>query len=295
LVLATTLCIVVRPEGFIGERLVVAPRPAVEAALERPVTRRLTVTDAGHFPLAEDHLVQRSEGIPEHVIIFNARGVGWVRFGSEFHHIPARHVLVIPAGVPHEYGANLEEPWTIWWMHVRGADAPELVAMMGVTASRPTIELRTPERAVVLLDEIVTALERPPSPANAYAASGAAWNLMTQIISDKLEPRRGVPLQRAIQFVEARIDSPISVREVAELVGVSTSHLTTLFHKATGGGVLAYQTALRMSRARQLLDTTAESIGNIAQECGYGDAFYFSRIFRRHHGMSPTEYRNRFS
>jgi len=48
-----------------------------------------------------------------------------------------------------------------------------------------------------------------------------------------------------------------------------------------------------MARARQLLDVTDATIAEIAHEVGYADAFYFSRHFRRHHGMSPSEYRDR--
>ena len=57
--------------------------------------------------------------------------------------------------------------------------------------------------------------------------------------------------------------------------------------------MLAYQTALRMARARQLLDRTAAPVAEIAREVGYEDPFYFSRRFQRHHGMSPTQFRRR--
>ena len=75
--------------------------------------------------------------------------------------------------------------------------------------------------------------------------------------------------------------------------GVSPSHLRAQFRRATGGGVLAHQTALRMARARLLLDTTTATVGEVAHEVGYEDQFYFSRHFRRLHEASPTEYRAR--
>lgn len=280
-------------EGFRGQRLVVAPRPVVAHALCRPVTRRLLVTDAGYYPHASDHRMRRGRGVSEFIVIVCASGAGWVRLGTVLHRVEAREALVIPAGVPHEYGANEGTPWTIWWAHLSGTDAPELIESIGVTHDNPVVGVRAVERAVALLDEIVTALERAPSPAKMLSAAGAAWKLLTQLAVDQLLPHPGDPLQRAMSFLEERLDGSIKVPELAALVGVSPSHLTALFHRATGGGVLAHHTALRMARARQLLDTTGGTITEIGREIGYTDAFYFSRQFRRHHGASPTNYRMR--
>ncbi|MDR2722281.1 MAG: AraC family transcriptional regulator [Cellulomonadaceae bacterium] len=280
-------------EGFHGERLVVVPRPIVDSALEQPVTRRLMVTDAGYFPAAQDHRIRRVTAISEHIVIVCSSGAGWVSFRNDIHHVRAGQALVIPAKVPHEYGADSNTPWTIWWVHVTGLDAPELVSSIGVRASQPTIDIHAVERVVGLLDEIVTALERAPSQAKLIAAAGSAWKLLTQLTVDQFLPRPGDPLERAMAYLEERLESSIRVTELAALVGVSASHLSALFHQATGGGVLAHHTALRMARARHLLDTTGFTITDIAEESGYGDSFYFSRQFRKYHNMSPTEYRNR--
>lgn len=280
-------------EGFRGQRLIVVPRPVVADALRRPVTRRLVVTAAGYYPQASDHRMRRERGTSEYIVIVCAGGAGWVRLGREQHRVEGRQALVVPAAVPHEYGADAGAPWTIWWAHLGGTDVPELIESIGVTDSRPVVAVRGVERVVALLDEIVTALERAPSPAKLLAAAGAAWKLLTQIAVDQRLPRPGDPLQRAMAYLENRLDGSIKVPELAALVGVSASHLTAMFHRATGGGVLAHHTALRLARARQLLDTTDATITEIGREIGYADAFYFSRQFRRHHGTSPTGYRTR--
>jgi AraC-like DNA-binding protein len=94
-----------------------------------------------------------------------------------------------------------------------------------------------------------------------------------------------------MRYLEERVDGAIRVSDLARLVGVSTSHLGALFRDATGGGVLAYHTALKMARARRLLDTTDLHVAEVAREVGYPDPFYFSRQFRRVHGVSPSDYR----
>ncbi|NAS26378.1 helix-turn-helix domain-containing protein [Herbidospora sp. NEAU-GS84] len=280
-------------EGFRNQRLTVVPRRVVAEASARPVTRRLMVTDTGYYPLAADHLMRRPSGIEEAVFILCAGGLGWAVVDGVTYRIGSNAALVIPRGVPHAYGASAEAPWTIWWCHLRGTDLPELLEEIGAGPSRPVVSIRRLDRAVALLDEIVTIMERDHSPAALTGAAGAAWKLLTQIVLDRVMPVPGDPLQRAMAYLAERLDTTVRVAELAALVGVSPSHLSALFRRATGGGVLAHHTALRMAQARNLLDTTDATVADIAREVGYTDPFYFSRHFRRLHEASPTEYRNR--
>jgi AraC family transcriptional regulator, arabinose operon regulatory protein len=280
-----------KAEGFENQRLCVVPRPLVDAALSRPVTRRLVVTDAGWFPAAQDHQRSRARGIEETIVIVCVSGGGWIDVAGVRHRVVPSTVVVIPGGTPHSYGASVDNPWTIWWCHIRGSDVGELTAATEATVERPVISVRSVDRLVALLDEMVSGLERDQSPARLLRTAGAAWKLMTVLATDRVTPEVGDPLHRAMAFLADRLDSTIPVPELAGLVGVSASHLSALFHRATGGGVLAHHTALRMARARHLLDTTELSVQQIASEIGYQDPFYFSRHFRKMHGVSPSAYR----
>lgn len=278
-------------DGFPGERFEIVPRPVIVDALARPVTRRVVVTDAGYFPMAVGHSRIRNTGAHEDIVVICTAGSGTVEVdGTEFAVSPGRAVL-LPRGIPHSYRASVSDPWTIWWCHLRGSDAPELVAATGAGASRPVLSLRQPGAAVALIDEIVGHLERGHGPANLLGAAGAAFKLFTQLATDQLLPERGDPVERAMGYLADRLDSPVRVDDLAGLVGVSASHLGALFRRATGGGVLAYQTSLRMTRARGLLDRTALPVAEVARAVGYDDPLYFSRHFRDRHGVSPTEYR----
>lgn len=280
-----------RRDGFENQRLCVVPRPAVAEALARPVTRRLVVTDAGWFPRAEGHLRVRNRGADEAIVIVCVDGAGWLDLNGTRVRVTPSTAVLVPPGAAHSYGADEEHPWTIWWLHLRGSDLADLWSAVGSDPSRPLVSLRALDRVTVLLDEIVSALERDQSPARLLATAGIAWRLMTQLAVDRRLPEQGEPLERAMRYLEERVDGSIRVSDLARLVGVSTSHLGALFRDATGGGVLAYHTALKMARARRLLDTTTLHVAEIAREVGYTDAFYFSRQFSRVHGMSPTEYR----
>ncbi|MCS5716845.1 AraC family transcriptional regulator [Herbiconiux sp. CPCC 205763] len=280
-----------RAVGFDNQRLCVVPRPLVAEALARPVTRRLVVTDAGYFPHAHAHGRHRPAGAEETIVIVCVAGSGWVEAQGVQTRIGPSTAIVIPGGVPHSYGASETEPWTIWWCHVRGADVPELVEAADIEPSRITVSLRAIDRVTAMLDEIVASLERDQSPARLLSTAGMAWRMLTQLAVDRRLPEQGEPLERAMRYLEERVDGAIRVPELAALVGVSSSHLSALFRDATGGGVLAHHTALKMARARRLLDTTTLPIAEVGREVGMHDQFYFSRQFRRTHGVSPSVYR----
>lgn len=280
-----------RREGFEHQRLCVVPRPLVEQALVRPVTRRLMVTDAGLFPAAREHLRRRPRGAAEAIVIVCVDGGGWIELAGARTRVAAGTAALIPAGAPHAYGADADRPWTIWWCHLRGSELGDLWEAVGASIERPIVSLRAVDRVTSLLDEIVSGLERDQSPARLLATAGIAWRLMTQLAVDRRLPEQGEPLERAMRYLEERVDGTIRVGELARLVGVSASHLGALFREATGGGVLAHHTALKMARARGLLDTTHLNVAEVAREVGYADQFYFSRQFSRMHGLSPTAYR----
>jgi AraC family transcriptional regulator of arabinose operon len=280
-----------RREGFDNQRLCVVPRPLVDVALAVPVTRRLVVTDAGYFPHAQDHGRHRPRGLPETIVIVCVAGAGWVESNGTRSRIGPGGAVVIPGDTPHAYGASEKDPWTIWWCHVRGSDAPELVEAAGIGGGQLVLSLRGIDRIVAMFDEIVSALERDQSPMRLMATAGMAWRLLTQLAVDRRLPEQGEPLERAMLYLSERVDGSIKVPELAALVGVSPSHLSSLFRRATGGGVLAHHSALKMARARHLLDTTDLSIAEVSREIGMADQFYFSRQFSRLHNVSPSGYR----
>jgi AraC family transcriptional regulator of arabinose operon len=281
------------PEGFKNQRLVVVPRPVVAEALARPITRRLLVTDAGYFPAARDHERSRPRGAQETIVVVPVSGTGWVRTPAGEARVGSSTAIVLPAGIPHSYGAAPDDPWTIWWIHVRGTDSAELVESLDVRDGSATVSLSSTTRVGAMFDEIVHSLERDQSPARLIATAGMAWRLFTQLAVDRALPERGQPVEKAMRYLQDRVDGTIRVPELAALVGLSASHLSTLFRRATGGGVLTYHLGVKMARARHLLDTTDLTIGEIGREVGMNDQFYFSRQFRQTHGESPSAYRAR--
>lgn len=281
-------------EGFAGQRMVVVARPVVRAALARPVTRRLLVTDAGFFPHASRHGRSRPRGAGEHILLVCTDGAGRCGFPDGRVTVQRGDGVLIPAGTPHDYAASTEDPWTLWWIHVIGTDAADLVQAARAAAGGPVSHLRDPAQVASLVSQVIDALDLGTS-GGLIKASGAAWNALTHVIATGRRSRGPSlsPVEQAIEHLRATSPQRTSVESLAAMVGLSPSQLGALFREHVGVAPLRYQRDLRMARARELLDSTNLSVAAIGKQCGYDDPLYFSRQFTRTHGVAPTEYRAR--
>ena len=102
-------------------------------------------------------------------------------------------------------------------------------------------------------------------------------------------------ISRAEKYVmENFCDPNISLISTARYVGMSAAHFSTVFSQSTGRSFIAYLTAMRIERAKELLTGSNLKLASIAMEIGYNEPNYFSHVFRKLEGMTPKEYRARF-
>ena len=100
------------------------------------------------------------------------------------------------------------------------------------------------------------------------------------------------PLIRKVMVnIDKDLAGDLTLRTQARLLDVNPSYLSSAFKKETGFTLTEYVTRKRMEYARFLLDSTNMRIQTIASYCGIPDICYFTKIFKRQVGMSPTEYR----
>ena len=92
--------------------------------------------------------------------------------------------------------------------------------------------------------------------------------------------------------IEACYNERLSVAKIAKNTNCSESYINHVFKKKSGMSVSAYINAVRVRHAKELLISADESISNVAFAVGYSDSNYFSDVFRRTVGITPTAYRN---
>jgi AraC-like DNA-binding protein len=95
----------------------------------------------------------------------------------------------------------------------------------------------------------------------------------------------------ALQLIHERLDRPWTLGELGQSVGLGRSAFSDRFTKLVGQSMYRYLIERRMAEAAFLLETSDEGIARIASRVGYETAAAFSKVFHRHHGLSPGRYR----
>jgi len=97
--------------------------------------------------------------------------------------------------------------------------------------------------------------------------------------------------RRVMELVQAHLEMPIRVEEMANATRLSTSYFFRAFKHSFSMSPHAYVLALRLARAKELLSESDEQISQVAMACGFADQAHFSRVFRRETGCAPGYWR----
>jgi AraC family transcriptional regulator len=117
-----------------------------------------------------------------------------------------------------------------------------------------------------------------------------------QVIDQGAPPRGRVALspfrlRRVVDHVEARLDSRITVQDLADLAQLSTAHFTRAFRQATGEAPHHFILSRRVARVRQLLRDSALDLTTVAIRAGFSSHAHMTSVFRRLTGVAPAAYR----
>jgi two-component system, response regulator YesN len=96
---------------------------------------------------------------------------------------------------------------------------------------------------------------------------------------------------QAMSIAQQKMNQPLTAGDIAKMVNMSSSYFSQCFKEIVGKTYTDYLRDIRMERAKEYLRNTAKTIQWIAEQVGYNDEKYFSRLFREHVGVLPSEYR----
>ncbi|NIH55698.1 AraC-like DNA-binding protein [Brooklawnia cerclae] len=138
---------------------------------------------------------------------------------------------------------------------------------------------------------------RRTSSGNRYQSQLYMERLLTMVLDDILRsrPQRRPDLRDLLNEIARHPNRALSLTEASTALHWSPGHLSKLFKSVTGCTFVSYITAQRISRARLMLACTQMPVRKIAVDLGFNQVNYFSRVFRAHTGVSPSEYRRQYS
>jgi len=286
-------------EGFPRQRLVVLPPAVVRRAATLPVCRDVMVTHIGAYQTAPHHFVDRAKGGREHILIVCQGGQGVCSVQNRAYAMTTGHAIILPSGVPHRYWADETDPWKIFWVHFTGAKKRDYVAMLGLTPQNPVCWLHDLSRVAEAFEETYRHALGGYTDTDLFGLSTGLSRLfgICRLSQRALDVRRRQTEDRVLKtvhYMSANLDRPLTLTQLARVAAWSPTHYSMVFQRQLNLPPIEYLLRLKIQRACERLRTRDERIADIAADLGYADAFYFSRLFRRRVGSSPTVYRQTY-
>jgi AraC-like DNA-binding protein len=288
-----------RRDGFEGQKLIVLPKKIITNFLSRdPVTRQIYITDIGYYPKASHHYAERPGGINQHIIIYCTEGYGWLEINKKKVEVSPSQFIAIPANTPHKYAANMDKPWTIYWIHFKGETSAFIIDLILKNSENYKPYLSYNEDRIKLFEDIYYNLEKGYSGDTLrYVNMIFSHFLSSLIYEDKFNHQEADTgnniVEKTIRFMQDNIHKTIRLDELSAFANLSSSHFSAIFRSKTGYSPIEYFNQLKVQKACQYISFTTMSIKNIAISLGIDDQYYFSRMFTKLMGSSPNEYRKK--
>lgn len=289
-------------DGFNGERAFVLPPACIEGLKSNPLSQILHITDIGYYPNATNHYRQRDTPIDQYVFIYCVAGSGWYDLNGKRHAVVADSYFILPPGKAHSYGADPCSPWTIYWIHFNGSLAQHYLPLSSEPVQiKPGIKSRIADR-LDIFEEIMATLENGFETENLlYACSifhhflGSLRFLnrfrMTKHPGSNMGESNPDIVEAAIHFMNENVSKKLKIEAIAAYVGYSAAQFTNLFSQKTGMPPMAYFNQLKVKLACRFLVDSDLKINQICHKVGIKDQYYFSRLFAKTTGASPSQYR----
>jgi len=242
-----------------------------------------------------DLLINRPQGRRDYQLLYIWRGQGRYLLDGRERLLSAGTVLLYRPGVPQIYSYRAIDRCGVGWIHFTGTLAQPLLERSGLL-EHPVAQVGQLPEINRLLGRIIREYQRQEPQ---YQDQVAAYFIqMITLIGRRLCQQadmsgyeRAQRVRNVMEYLHEHYSETLNVESCAQLCALSRYHFIHVFRQYTGQSPYAYLTDIRLTEAARLLSSTALPVGEIARRSGYEDALYFSRLFKKKYGQSPSAFR----
>lgn len=236
-------------------------------------------------------MISRPGGTDDYLFMHFYDPVG-ISVAGGIEYVPPHSFIIWEPKAPHLFG-DTQRRWNHSWIHCSGTAIVESLAASGIEPNHP---IPLSGDAVVnrylpaVYDEIRHHSEPDPV---ILGLLFATWLREVERDRDRTAGGSSIPanLLSVKRFIETRLAEPIRLEDLAAQAMISASRLSAQFKRYFHTSPIDYVLRMRLRRASYLLLDQNRTVSQVATEVGFSDAFYFSRQFKNHYGVSPIAYR----
>lgn len=251
--------------------------------------------------MIEDEYQAEIDKRSDYILCVLINGRGSLHANNQSYKLKENSVILLLPGMKGKFEIEAFADCSCTWIGFSGVKAEECIRNLGFSQNRLIQTLKNAEHFSNYVELMQEHCEMT------FAKELRRNGLLKLFFADLIEMREkyeqdvelDVPyevetpkyIRNTISYIAENYASNIRINELADLIGVNRSYLTSSFKKATGYSPKEYLLSLRMENAKHMLEQTNLPINSIASSVGYTDQLAFSRMFKRYSGMSPRAYR----
>ena len=259
-------------------------------------TNLLYLQETGSLTAQKPH-TSRREKLLSFLCFAVLKGSGSLEYENRTYRLCRGDLVFIDCRRPYAHSTDREEMWTLRWCHFYGPSAQAIYAKYCEYGGGPVIRTQKLESYLRLFDELYDTAGSDDFVRDMRIHETLS-RLLTCLMSESrnLEAHeKGAVKRRDIQqiklYLDERYQEKLTLESAAETFFINKHYLARLFKEQYGVTLTAYLQQVRITHAKHLLRFTDKKVEEIRIECGMGALPYFSRVFKKMEGISPSEYR----
>lgn len=280
------------PDGSLRYLL---PQRLIKLLSKHPLTREVYPVAFGFYQRAKGHSMQRSKHTNE-LLIYCSEGEARLITGKQKLKVNAGDVIYLPAGEAHSYATPDTNPWTIHWVHFSGSLSGYFQQYLGFSGNNRKLSLGRQPRLLVDFNGLLSVQDSGYQEQPLIHASNRLRQLLTALplagkLSSTSRASSQLNLQQIQDLMRQHLTSRLDLNQLAKSAGLSRYHFIAKYKQLTGETPIQHYLQMKIEKACYLLDAGQDTIASIAEQLGYEDSYYFSRLFKKVMGVSPSSYR----
>lgn len=261
-------------------------------------SKPLIVGSCGMYRLRTTKILPtwRPRGRLDYQLLYVASGKAHFFFNGKEETVPAGYMVLYQPRQEQHYEYYGEEKPEVYWVHFTGGDVKALLKHFDIPSDKNVFFSGVPSAYQHLFKEMIRELQ---SCRTGYQELLEMYlrQIFLQIQRTRQENSPTIntyiqkEMEHAQQYFQEHYNEDIQIKDYAKSRSMSVSWFLRSFKEFVGQPPAQYLLTLRMDNAVSLLETTDYNVAEISAIIGYDNSLYFSRLFKKHKGVSPSEYR----
>lgn len=228
-----------------------------------------------------------------YAIHYCLKGTGILKMNGQSFSVHPGDMFLIYPNMKVYPTADLENPWKLAFIGFTGSDARLLTDACGFSPFNPVLDIQEKETTYRLMQELYA--HRGDRPAEIVSMTAHLYTLLAHLMATTKQAFPHNPgsqyIGPACTYIDNHYQEHISVDDIASAVGISRSALYRAFMANLSTSPIDYLNEHRVKVSTNLLLHKDLSMKEISFACGFNNPLYYSNVFKKFMGMSPTDYR----